>query len=145
MSEQKKYIRLVLQNFMFRELDESGFRILFQNAIIRTYKLGDVIFQEGDSGDRFCIIVDGTVSVSTIKEGIPTELAKLETGAIIGEVAALTGAERTATVTASEECKVIFFHKNALEALIDRFQSLKDRFEKIIVARAEETISKLSQ
>ncbi|MBN2695401.1 cyclic nucleotide-binding domain-containing protein [bacterium] len=143
MSDQKEYIKIVLSNFMFRELDANGFKILFENAVIRSYKIGDVILKEGDSGDRFCMVVSGSVSVSTLKDGIPTELARLETGAIIGEVAALTGAKRTATVTAFEETKVIFFHKDALEKLIHIYHSLKERFEKVIIARAEQTITKL--
>ena len=143
MSEQKEYIKIVLKNFMFRELDNEGFKILFKDAVIRTYKLGDVIIREGDSGDRFSMIVDGSVTVSTLKDGIPTELAHLKVGAIIGEVAALTGAKRTATVTAAEDTKVIFFHRDSLIELTKRYDTLKERFENVIEARAEQTISKL--
>lgn len=143
MTEQKQYIKMVLENFMFRELDSEGFKILFENAVIRTYKLSDVIIKEGDSGDRFCMLAEGIASVSTLKDGISTKLAELTAGAIFGEVAALTGAKRTATITAIEECKVIFFHKDGLEKLIGKYQSLKDRFEKMIVVRAEQTIQKL--
>jgi len=145
MSDQKKYIKIVLKNFMFKELKNDGFKILFKNAVIREYKLGDTIIKEGDSGDRFSIIVQGSVTVSTLKDGIPTELAHLKVGAIIGEVAALTGAERTATITAAEESKMIFFHKDALIELTKRYDSLKERFQHVIEARAEETISKLIQ
>ncbi len=143
MSDQKQYIKIVLKNFMFRELKNDGFKILFKNAVIRTYKLGDIIIKEGDSGDRFSMIVDGSVTVSTLKDGIPTELAHLKVGAIIGEVAALTGAKRTATITAAEDSKVIFFHKDALIELTKRYDSLKERFQSVIEARAEQTINKL--
>jgi len=143
MSDQKEYIKIVLKNFMFKELKNDGFKILFKNAVIRSYKLSDIIIKEGDSGERFSMIVEGSVSVSTLKDGIPTILAHLKTGAIIGEVAALTGAKRTATITAAEDCKVIFFHKDALIELTRKYDSLKERFQHVIEARAEETINKL--
>jgi len=142
--DQKKYIKVVLSNFMFKELDSDGFRILFKNASIKTHKLDDVIIQEGTSGSHFCMLVEGSVVVTTIKDGITTELARLKKGAVIGEVAALTGATRTATITAAEDSKTIFFHKNSLIELTKRYKSLKDRFEDIIVSRAIDTINKLN-
>jgi len=143
--DQKKYIKLVLDNFMFKELDNDGFRTLFHNAVIKPYRVGDTLIEEGSSGDQFCMIVEGSVVVTTIKDGITTELAKLKTGAIIGEVAALTGAKRTATITAAEITKAIFFHKDALIKLTKRFDSLKERFEDIITSRAMDTINKLNE
>lgn len=58
---------------------------------------GEVIMAEGDKGDRYVLIVDGTVTIS--KGG--TNVASLEGGEAFGEIALIRNTPRTATATAA--------------------------------------------
>ena len=57
---------------------------------------GTVIVREGDPGDRFYMLAEGTVGVTTHEQS----LGELEAGAYFGEIALIRGVPRTATVTA---------------------------------------------
>ena len=70
----------------------------------KTYQGGEVIFREGDEGNTFYQILNGSVEVVI---GLGTEnetkLTDLETGEFFGEIAVLEGFQRTATVIATEK------------------------------------------
>ena len=57
---------------------------------------GTVIVREGDPGDRFYMLAEGTVGVMTHEQS----LGELQAGAYFGEIALIRGVPRTATVTA---------------------------------------------
>jgi len=71
------------------------------------YEKDKVIFREGqDSSDAF-IIESGKVAVYKLAEGKQVRLATLEKGAMFGEMAAITGEKRTATMIALEQSVIV--------------------------------------
>lgn len=70
------------------------------------FEEGDIIFQEGDIGDRFYIVESGSV-VCTKKVGEDNmqQVAELRKGSYFGEIALLTSKTRQATVTASSHVR----------------------------------------
>jgi CRP-like cAMP-binding protein len=77
---------------------------LFRNADdFETFSPGQVIFQEGDAGDRMYVIQAGEVELSfggRIAES-------LETGEMFGEMALLGNKPRSGTATAKTECRLV--------------------------------------
>lgn len=69
-------------------------------------RAGDVIFREGDSADRAYVIEDGSVEISVLRDDGPVVLAELHAGEILGEMAVIDQAYRTATATVTRDCRL---------------------------------------
>lgn len=78
------------------------------NSIQKTFKPGDIIMAQGDKGDSAYIIEEGKVEI--LIEGPGGHKQNVGTrgpGTMIGEMAIVDNAPRTATVVALEECKLL--------------------------------------
>ena len=67
-----------------------------------TFKPGEVIFAEGDKGDKMYVIRSGEVEIE--RDGKVVE--KLSHGGIFGEMALIEGSPRAATARAATPCEV---------------------------------------
>jgi cGMP-dependent protein kinase len=86
------------------------------------FAAGQKIVKEGDPGDLFFIIKEG--SVVCTQEG--REVRRLEVGEFFGEQALLYNTPRTATVTAVEDCKCLAIGRVLLQ------QALGNQLEKTV-------------
>lgn len=72
------------------------------------YKKGEVVITEGETGDAFYIIEDGSIEFTNTKEGaVGTAVA----GEYFGEIALLTNEKRRATCTAATDCTLLFLDR----------------------------------
>lgn len=85
--------------------------VLLQVASVarpREYDRGELLFVEGDVGDALLVLVSGSVTVfRTSPEGERAALTVLEPPEVLGEVALLDGAPRSASVEATERTVVL--------------------------------------
>ncbi len=90
----------------FNFSDEWKTRFL-EYAVFKNYAKGTLIFSEGDESDGMFLIEEGKVKVFMSDEsGKEMLIALLGPGEIVGEVAALDGRPRTASVAAVENTRV---------------------------------------
>lgn len=87
----------------------------------RRYPGGEIIVRAGELATDFFLVLEGKVQVRGA-DGEP--IGRLAAGAMVGEVALLTGGERTATVMSEGDTVVAHFPGEAFNALIDREPSL---------------------
>lgn len=81
----------------------------------KTFSAGQVILQEGDTGDAAYIVVEGRCDVSKTMGGVVKTLHHIDVGGVFGEMAILTKSRRTATVTAAETTTVLVVTQQVLE------------------------------
>ena len=63
---------------------------------------GDVLFREGDEGDKMYVLLEGTVDVTIAGKVVETA----GSGALLGEIALIERSPRSATVTATAPCRL---------------------------------------
>lgn len=87
------------------DLDASTRAALEGRLETRSLKRGDELVRQGDSADALYIVVTGRFAVTL--EGREEPVAEIGANQPIGEIAFLTGGERTATVTAMRDSVVV--------------------------------------
>lgn len=100
---------------------------------------GDVLMMEGEFGDKVYLLVRGALDISRLVDGNEITLARIEQpGVLVGEITALAGGMRTASVTAVEVSEVVELTKDQLQALVAEQPDLG----RILVTRALERVEK---
>lgn len=90
-----------------------------------------VIVREGDEGDRFYMLVEGTLEVS--QEG--ATLSEMEPGGYFGEIALLRDIPRTATVTAKTPVVLYALDRDEFLAAVTGHPQSADAAETVVSAR----------
>jgi CRP-like cAMP-binding protein len=88
-------------------------------------RAGEVLMREGDPGDTFFVIVDGTVRV---QRAVGAERF-LWSGGFLGEIALLEGGTRTATATCETDCRLVRIERHEFERLLASFPHIARRVQ----------------
>jgi len=91
-------------------------------------KAGDVVIRQGDPADRFYVIESGTVVVTqAAADGTSTELRRMGADEVFGELGLLSGASRSATVTAATDGLLLALDADAFLDLVGRRTAVRGR------------------
>ena len=107
---------------------------MFQTAIEEKYKDGDIIFEEGSSGDWIYVIESGAVEISKIMHGEKEVLLELGPGEVIGELGFIAKMPRTATATAVGDTTVGIIDPISFE---QEFNRLSPDFQTVLISLAK--------
>ncbi|HUE39743.1 MAG TPA: cyclic nucleotide-binding domain-containing protein [Candidatus Binatia bacterium] len=107
-----QYVRRALRTLirripMLRYASDPEFETLLRGADLRTYKVGDIVFEEGDPSDAVYVVNEGFVKISRSDGEKSRMLAYLVQGDCFGETGALSGAARAATASAVGEAEAL--------------------------------------
>jgi CRP/FNR family cyclic AMP-dependent transcriptional regulator len=72
----------------------------------RAFSRGDVIFNEGDPGEEVIVLRAGRAKVCARRGGREVILSVLDPGSLVGEISAIDGSRRSATVIALEPVEI---------------------------------------
>jgi CRP/FNR family cyclic AMP-dependent transcriptional regulator len=103
---------------LFSELNDDEQAEILSLARPFRFDQGHAIFRQGDRADGMYLIEDGRVRVSARlpNEG-EVELSILGSGEVLGEFALIDGRERSATATAIQEARGLFFSSRHFDVL----------------------------
>lgn len=134
---------------VFKEIHPDGIARIAAICAEETYRIGDVIFKEGDVGDKLYLILDGKVRISREVSGMGEEaLAILGAGTAFGEMSLVDDFPRSADARVHERCRLLVLTKSALEDLLfldkDLAYEILWNFVKILSSRLRETNDKMT-
>lgn len=104
---------------LFAGLDDTVLQQIATVARPREFDRGELLFVEGDIGDALLVLVSGSVTVfRTSPDGERAALTVLEPPEVLGEIALLDGATRSASVEATEPTAVLSLSRPEFFALL---------------------------
>lgn len=103
---------------LFDPLSDAELRTVASRLRPQHYAAGERIIEEGAEGDSFFLVDRGEVRVLRRMGGAPREIARLGEGECFGEMAMLTGQQRTATVVASTDVDVFMIDKAGFQDIL---------------------------
>lgn len=89
---------------------------------------GEVLFEEGDTGDYMYLILEGKIRVFTRKNGEKVTLKLLESGDAFGDIALFHHTPRLASVEATGDCQLLKLSAAALERLTTNHPAISAKF-----------------
>lgn len=105
---------------LFQDLGDEDLQRLHDISEIVTLEPKGVLFEEGEKGDAFYVVLKGAIILEKKKRGGGSErLAISRTGGSFGEMALINDAPRSATATAEEETSLIAIPKDGFQGLLD--------------------------
>lgn len=123
MDEQVRYSWLLREMPIFDELDYADLQGLSKLLETEHFIPNQVVFSEGDQGDKFYIIESGKLLVTHIINGQVVELSRRGPGEYVGEIALLRDGVRTATITALEETTLLSLKSGHFHRLAAQYMS----------------------
>jgi cAMP-dependent protein kinase regulator len=122
-------------------LSSEIFRSMSPGALARVVGLsrrerhpeGAVVIRQGESGDKFYVVASGTVTVQRVGE--KQVAARMGPGDYFGEIALVTDAPRTATVTCVEPCELLVLDRPGFNQVLAHDFHSAARLEQIAAGR----------
>jgi CRP-like cAMP-binding protein len=104
---------------LFAGLPRAHLQRVVEIGVEESHRTGAKIFEEGDKGDKFYLILDGAIRISRFVPGMGEEaLAVLRPGAYFGEMSLIDDEPRSATALAHERCRLFVVKRRDLEDLL---------------------------
>jgi CRP-like cAMP-binding protein len=129
------------QSKLFGLLDEPGQVRLMAVAKSEQHAPGSVVVKQGDAGDAFFVVTEGKLEVLVEEDGKSRPIATLEKGAFFGEMAALLGETRSATVKAASAVSVLRFEMPQVKGIIGDYPTVRQVLVRLAIKRGEENLS----
>jgi CRP-like cAMP-binding protein len=115
---------------MLHDVDPTVLNSMAAGFVVEQHEAGQVVVEEGTPGDKFYIITQGRVEVSTTGAyGQRMRLDVLGEGSYFGEVALLENGPRTATVTALTPCQFLTLERDRFDAVLADAPGVREHLE----------------
>jgi branched-chain amino acid transport system substrate-binding protein len=140
----KSPIGLLQEIAIFAPFSQEAKQYLANRMTRRHAYPGQGIVQQGESGSSLFIIEEGVVSIRVAfdERSRPVEVARLGAGEFFGEMALLTGENRTATVVAVSEAYLYEVTKDDIAPLIEQEPMISRRLSELLTERKMATEAK---
>ena len=131
---------------LFRDVAIVTLEKLAAQFVSEFYQPGLPVYQQGQPGDKFFIVVRGTVSVSTVDAADQSiRLADLQDGDYFGEGEMLNRGRRTTDVTATTPSLVLALRAEHFHAMMDELSSLNKVVTQMALGRSLSTICSIGR
>ena len=116
---------------LFADLDETSLQAVAVLAREQTHRAGDVLMLEGEPGDEFYVLVEGSIRI----EHGGRAVRSMTPGSFLGEIALVERRPRSATATAETDVTVLALRQHELDRLLQTMPGVHRRVKAAIERR----------
>lgn len=103
---------------LFSEFSQDELVAVIEGLELIAFEPGDIVISQGEPGNSVFILTTGTVKAFVRDQnGHNVKVREMAEGAFFGEISILTGAPRTATVTAASPCEMLVLDRPTLDRI----------------------------
>ena len=130
---------------LFESQPDEVIRAVLAQGQLLEFGPGEVVFHQGDQGDRLFVVKSGVLEVlsapSDASDAVP--IAYLGTGEVLGELALLTGSPRSATVRSPQHAELFAVERAVFVDLMDTLPAFSRNLCVVLARRLETTTLKV--
>ncbi|MBN2035742.1 MAG: cyclic nucleotide-binding domain-containing protein [Chitinispirillaceae bacterium] len=119
-TDQIRHGKLLMSIPLFSYLSPEQFSFLITRSSMEKFARGEVIFKQGDDGDKMYIVKEGQVSIQRMDNGTMVIDKTLSSGSIFGEIALVKHIARTAQASAETDVELLSVAKETFYELIGK-------------------------
>lgn len=136
MSDPQKRFERLRHNVLTETLTDDEFTVFRTEFAEHHFAPGEIILEDGSEGDELHLLVEGRVRITKSSgAGAETLLALLHAGDFFGELDLIDGRQRSARVSAVEDCVTFGLRRSAFERLLRGNPSLSYRLLQVLSIR----------
>jgi CRP/FNR family cyclic AMP-dependent transcriptional regulator len=113
-----------IENAAGSQFTDDEIQYLQAHATVKHYKKNHHVFEKGDDGDCFFLILKGQVEVYVEQQVARTLICRLGPGECFGEISLLTGGTRTASVMTTEDSQFAVIRRSVFSDCLHKRPSL---------------------
>ena len=121
MSPKDEKLEQLAQVSLFSSCGKTELQRIGQLTDVMDLPAGRVLMRQGESGREMMIIVEGQASAE--RDGVV--IGEIGQGGVVGEMALLSDAPRTATVTLTTDSRVLVVARREFDALMNEMPSVR--------------------
>jgi CRP-like cAMP-binding protein len=126
---------------LFRDLSVAEATVLGTFLERREYEPGQLVVHQGDAGDALFLIESGTAEVRVVgSDGQSTRVAMLGSGDFFGEIALVTGGERSADVQATTPLNVLYLSAEAYARFLTDSSDVSQQVNRTAMSRLRQMV-----
>jgi signal-transduction protein with cAMP-binding, CBS, and nucleotidyltransferase domain len=119
----------------FAGLDRSRLKLLAFTSERQILEVDEDLIRQGEKGEMAFVVVDGTFSIIAETPEGRVKISDIDRGGVIGELALLCEAPRTATVKANERSTVLKIDKDVFIQLIKDNSAVGENLSHILATK----------
>ncbi len=124
---------------LFRDIDPAELQIIAEKMQEQSFENREVVFREGDPGDRLFILLQGTMHVYVTRESKVITYNRLQPGECFGEMALIENVPRSATVQAEAPSMCLTLSRQDFLELLNNYPLVVLRLMQVLVPRLRST------
>jgi len=130
--------RLVVDEQGAPLLTREGLSLVAPHVRRLPFTAGERVCRQGETGETFWVVARGRLTGSVEQDGHTAVSFELTPGAVVGEMGALTGVPRSASLTVAESTELLELGPEAFRTLLSLHEEIPRRLADLAAARTAE-------